>query len=97
MLGAITFDPPLSEGKRAVVSQGQVSRGVKRSGAAAGVIPTFIALAPPSVSPMTYAQSEYAVDGDSVIVAFGPDADRLSPTDREGVEAALRHCFPLSR
>lgn len=93
-LSGITFDPPLSEGKRAVASQGQVSCGIKLWIRVRGSLKPFIALAPPSVSAITYAQFEYPVEGDSVLVAFGPDGTQLSATDRQGAEAALRHWLP---
>lgn len=93
-LSTITFAPPLSDRKREVASQGQVSCGVKLWIRVRGSLKPFIALAPPSISAITYVQFEYSVDGDSVLVAFGPDGNLLSASDRKGAEAALRHWLP---
>jgi monoamine oxidase len=93
-LRGIEFTPALSEGKRAVVEQGQTSRGVKLWARLRGRTPPFLAFASPADSPLTIAQYEYAVDDDSVIVAFGDDATRITPDDRDGAQAALRRWLP---
>lgn len=90
----IVFDPPLSDGKRAVVDAGQTGRGMKVWARVRGPVRPFLGFASPDVSPLNIAQYEYEVDGDSIVVAFGADNERLSPEDRDGVEAALRRWLP---
>jgi monoamine oxidase len=93
-LPGLTFQPELPEAKQAAVEQGQPSRGIKLWARIRGLVEPFIGFAAPSVSPLTIAQYEYEVDGDSLVVLFGDDAARIGPHDREAVQAAVRHWLP---
>ena len=92
-LNGIEFRPGLSEGKRAAASEGQASRGLKVWARVRGEMEPFIALAP-SDQPLTWVQYEYAVDGDSLILGFGPDAGQLDTNDPAAVQKAIRAWLP---
>lgn len=92
-LRRIEFWPELSASKQRVASQGQASRGVKAWARVRGVEAPFLAFAPPP-APFAAVQSVEEVDGDWLVVCFGADADLIDPTDREGIEAALRGWLP---
>lgn len=92
-LGAIDFDPPLSPAKRAAAKQGQVSRGFKVWMRAKGRVDRFIAFAPDHC-PLTMMGYEYEVDGDTILLGFGPRADALDITDVRAVEAAVHQWRP---
>jgi len=92
-LPCITFDPPLHETKRRAAEQGQTSCGTKVWARLKGEYEPFAALAPAD-GPFTLAQVEYADNGETILVAFGPDSTRIDGTDREAVQAALRRWVP---
>ena len=92
-LDSVTFDPPLPEGKRRAAHQGQASQGVKVWARLRGEYEPFVALAPGS-APLTLCQVEYVGDGETLVVAFGSVSERLSGTDREAVQQALRQWLP---
>ncbi len=92
-LGLIEFRPELSPSKRRVASRGQASRGVKAFARLRGVQDPFLAFAPPP-APLAAAQWVGEVDGDSLVVCFGADAELIDPSDRGGIEAALRSWLP---
>ena len=92
-LGRIAFDPPLSVAKRAVAAEGQSGRGVKVWGRIRGELQPFLWLAP-TPAPITLAASEGHLDGDTLMVGFGPDADRLDPNDLAAVAEAVRTWLP---
>ncbi|WP_037196806.1 MULTISPECIES: flavin monoamine oxidase family protein [unclassified Rhodococcus (in: high G+C Gram-positive bacteria)] len=94
VLSTINFDPPLSAGKRKIVDAGQASRGVKVWARVRGTVDPFVGMAAPDTSPLTFAQLEYYVDGDSLIVAFGPDASTVGPDDLPTIQDALRRWLP---
>lgn len=89
----ITFSPPLSLEKQASSKEGQTSKGVKVWARAKGMLEPFDALAPGDY-PINSVHLDRYIDGDSIIVGFGPSAEWLDPCDREGVEKALRHWIP---
>jgi monoamine oxidase len=89
VLDSVTFDPPLSEGKRRAAHHGQASQGVKIWARLAGEYEPFVALAPGAAA-LTLCQVEYVEDGSTVVVAFGSDSSRLDGTDRAAVQEALR-------
>jgi pseudooxynicotine oxidase len=93
-LGAVAFEPPLGDGKQAVLKQGQAGRGVKVWGVVTGVPEPLAALAPDS-RPLTSATTwELLDDGGQLVFAFGPDAGRLRPGDQRAVRAALAELLP---
>jgi monoamine oxidase len=93
VLDSVTFDPPLSEGKRRAAHQGQASQGVKVWARLRGEYEPFVALAPGS-APLTLCQVEYVEDGETIVVAFGSVSERLDGTDRSAVQEALRTWLP---
>ena len=93
VLKSIEFTPPLSEDKMIVAKEGQASRGVKVIARIRGEFEPFMASAPGNY-PLVYAQLEYLVEGDSIVVAFGPDATRLDANDVSAVNSAFRQWLP---
>jgi monoamine oxidase len=93
VLDSVTFDPPLSEGKRRAAHQGQASQGVKVWAKLRGEYEPFVALAP-GAAPLTLCQVEYVQDGTTLVVAFGSDSRRLDGSDPDAVQQALRSWLP---
>jgi monoamine oxidase len=93
VLDSVTFDPPLSEGKRRATHQGQASQGVKVWARLRGEYEPFVALAPGS-APLTLCQVEHVADGETLVVAFGSVSERLEGTDPAAVQEALRTWLP---
>ncbi|PRY49626.1 monoamine oxidase [Geodermatophilus tzadiensis] len=93
VLDSVTFDPPLSEGKRRAAHQGQTSQGVKVWARLRGEYEPFVALAPGS-APLTLCQVEEVGDGETLVVAFGSVSERLDGNDRVAVQEALRGWLP---
>ena len=93
VLDSVTFDPPLSEGKRRAAHQGQASQGVKVWARLRGEYEPFVALAPGS-APLTLCQVEHVGDGETLVVAFGSVSARLDGTDPAAVQEALRTWLP---
>ena len=89
VLSHIDFRPGLSPAKQAATREGTAAQGLKTWIRVRGDVEPFTAYAPAG-HPLVFARTEYSVDGDTILVAFGPEATRLSPSDREGVAAALR-------
>lgn len=89
----IEFNPALSLEKQASSKEGQTSKGVKVWARVKGVLEPFDALAP-GWYPLNSVHLDRYVDGDSILVGFGPSAELLNPEDRVGVEKALRHWLP---
>lgn len=93
VLGAIAFDPPLSPGKAGASMRGQVSRGVKVWMRVRGKIEPFIAFAPEDY-PLTMMGWEYDIDGDTILLGFGPSSAQLDVTSLQAVQAAARQWIP---
>lgn len=93
VLNDIEVVPPLHPAKFAAGVEGQASTGVKFWARVKGDLPNFVALSS-GAYPMNYAQAEYKVDGDTIVVGFGPDATKIDITDRAAVEAGLRQWLP---
>jgi monoamine oxidase len=89
----IEFTPALSLEKQASSREGQTSKGVKIWARVKRELAPFDALAHGSY-PLNSVHVDRYVDGDTIVVGFGPSADKLKPTDREGVEKALQHWLP---
>ncbi|RNL80755.1 flavin monoamine oxidase family protein [Halostreptopolyspora alba] len=87
-LSGIVFDPGLSALKQAAATEGQASRGVKTWVKVRGEVEPCYLLGGPDL-PLTFAQPEYTVDGDTVFVAFGPDSARIRPDDLGAVAKAM--------
>ncbi|HWO75229.1 MAG TPA: NAD(P)/FAD-dependent oxidoreductase [Bacillus sp. (in: firmicutes)] len=93
VLQDITFEPALSLEKQAASREGQTSKGVKVWARVKGKLEPFDALAPGQY-PLNSVHLDRYVDGDSIIVGFGPNVEWLNPNNREGVEKALRYWIP---
>ncbi len=93
VLKDIEFQPALSKKKRAVSEEGQTSKGVKVWARIRGEFEPFNAMAPGHY-PINSVHVDRILDGDSLIVGFGSDANLLDPMDRDAVEQALRHWLP---
>jgi monoamine oxidase len=87
-LASIRFEPGLSAQAAQAATTGQASQGLKTWIKVRGEVEPFLAFGGKGL-PLTYAQSEYTVDGDTLLVAFGPDAVRLRPDDVDAVTKAL--------
>lgn len=89
----MAFDPPLSARKVAASRRNQVSQGVKVWMRAKGKIDGFIAFAPEDY-PLTMMGTEYDVDDDTILLAFGPRSSDLDIRDVAAVQAAARQWLP---
>ncbi|GAA3315620.1 flavin monoamine oxidase family protein [Arthrobacter ramosus] len=92
-MGGISFEPPLPESSTKAISEGQVSRGIKAWIKVKGTRRPFVALGLADWQ-LNFAQTEYDHDGDTILVAFGPDSSRLDVTDLRQVQAALDLLVP---
>ncbi len=93
ILNSIEFTPPLSRQKRDAAERGQVSTGLKVWMRARGDVGRFIAFAPDS-SPLTMTGYEYTIDGDAILIGFGPRSADLDINDVRAVEAVVRQWLP---
>lgn len=89
----IEFSPALSLEKQASSREGQTSKGVKVWARVKGKLQPFDALAPGHY-PLNSVHLDRFVDGDSIVVGFGPNAAILDPNDKIAVENALKHWIP---
>ena len=80
------LDVPLSAGKRRAIDAGQIGAGLQGVGIRLrGEHEPFVALGGADW-PITFAQTEYWDDGDTLVVAFGPDATAIDLTDLAAVQ-----------
>ena len=92
-LGAVNFEPPLPAPAQKGISEGQASRGIKLWITVKGKVMPFVALGS-AEWPLNFAQAEYDQDGNTILVAFGPDTARLDPADIRQVQAAIDLLLP---
>lgn len=92
-LGIIEFEPALSAGKQLAAKEGQASCGIKVWIRVRGEHPPF-AFMGDCDEPLTYGMTEYTVEGDTLVVAFGPESTRLDITDAQAVAASLHRYRP---
>jgi monoamine oxidase len=93
-LAAIDFSPALAAGKRAEATRGQASRGIKLWAHVRGDVDPLYVMAPDD-HPITFVETiELLADGSQLLVAFGPDADRLPPEDEPAVRRAFAELLP---
>ncbi|MBT2548792.1 NAD(P)/FAD-dependent oxidoreductase [Arthrobacter sp. ISL-65] len=92
-MGTIAFEPPLPGASRKSIAEGQVSRGIKVWVTVRGDVQPFVALGA-AEWPLNFAQAEYDQDGNTILVAFGPDSTRLDATDLQQVQAAVDLLVP---
>jgi monoamine oxidase len=96
-LGAVRFDPPLSEVKREAAEEGLVSLGVKVWAKIAPGSPSGFAAAPDRF-PLSFVETVAPTpDGGTVVVGFGPSAAVLSPDDPGPVARAIEELLPGAR
>ncbi|MBB3664571.1 monoamine oxidase [Prauserella sediminis] len=93
VLNRIDFEPPLNHDLHRVAAEGQASTGLKVWIRVRGDTGRFVALAD-STAPLNFLQYEYADDGDSLIVGFGPCSDALDFHDPQAVQAELHKWRP---
>lgn len=89
----ITFEPALSELKDEMFQEGHTAKGYKFWALFKGEIEPFQALASEDY-PVSYAKCEEVVDGNTVVVGFGVNGEKLDPTDKEQMKQALLQWFP---
>lgn len=87
------LDVELSEGKREAIAAGQIGNGCKPWIRLRGEHEPFVALGGADW-PITFLQSEYWVDGDTLVVGFGPDATKIDLTDLDAVQEQVRRLIP---
>ncbi len=92
VLGTIAFSPALSDAKQPAIAAGQASHGLKVWVRARGEIDRFVIGEPGG--PLSYLQPEYRVEGDTLFLAFGPDAGSLDVTDHAAVVDAVGRLLP---
>jgi monoamine oxidase len=93
-LAMIDFAPALGSEKQAVADRGQASRGIELWAHVRGDLEPFFFMAPDHY-PLTFLATEKALDdGSQLLVAFGPDAERLRPGDEQEVRRAIRERLP---
>ena len=96
-LGAVRFDPALSERKREAAEEGLVGLGVKVWAKLAPGSPSTFAAAPDRF-PLSFVETVAPTpDGGTVVVGFGPSAAALSPDDPEPVARAIEDLLPGAR
>jgi monoamine oxidase len=94
-LHGIQFDPPLSQAKATAAEQGQASRGLKVWVRASGLLPHWFGVAPDDHL-LTWLQTEYYSDGNTLLVGFGPSGRDLDPNDLGAVAAAVNDLLPAA-
>jgi monoamine oxidase len=92
-LGSLLFDPPLRPLKREAAARGSVGLGVKVWATLGEDYPSSFSTAPDRF-PLTFAQTEPVGDGRPFVLAFGPSAERLPPSDHAMVGAAIEDMLP---
>jgi monoamine oxidase len=93
-LAMIDFAPALAPEKRAVADRGQASRGLKLWAHVRGDLEPFFFMAPDD-HPLTFVVTEKVLDdGSQLLVAFGPDAERLRPGDDREARRVLAEWLP---
>jgi monoamine oxidase len=93
VLASIEFSPPLSEGKRAIASEGQAGTGVKLHVKVRGQLGDFAGMAP-WPAPLSSLSSKYADAEGTVLTAFGPSGKLLDINDDGAIQAAVRRVLP---
>jgi monoamine oxidase len=93
VLAAITFAPPLSQGKQEAGRERQASRGLKVMALARGVPNDFFGIAPDS-HPLTFLGADRQEPDGVVMVGFGPDAQAFDVNDGQAVQEVLQQFLP---
>lgn len=93
VLEKIAFEPPLPPAKAEGARGGQVSKGVKVWIRLRGVHAPFVALGQADW-PLNFFQAEYTIDGDTIVVGFGPDASKINASEAAAVQEQLGRLVP---
>ncbi|MGW0038237.1 NAD(P)/FAD-dependent oxidoreductase [Gordonia sp. NPDC003376] len=93
IVNSISVTPPLGHDIPKVSDEGQTSTGVKVWIRVKGDVDRLAAMAD-SDSVLNFVQYEYACDGDSLLVAFGPRSGLIDLTDPKAVEDELHKWRP---
>ncbi len=88
-LDRIAFEPALPRVLTDAAARGQLGLGAKLWIRVRGTHPHYVAFGDRDW-PLTFFQSEYHVDGDTVIIGFGPDAGAIAAEDHDRVQEMLR-------
>jgi monoamine oxidase len=92
-LGALDFDPPLPDDKRAAIAAGQASRGIKVMLRVRGPATALNAIRPGH--PFGYLATEaVGDDGSQLLIGFGPDAGGRDWQDLAGLQRQLDAILP---
>lgn len=89
----VNFEPPLSAAKTEGLRLGQVSKGIKVWIRLKGEHIPFVALGGADW-PLNFFQTEYGIDGDTIVVGFGPDAAKIDVEDAAAVQEQLVRLVP---
>ena len=93
-LAMIDFSPALGSEKQAVADRGPGKPGHQAVGARSWG-PGAVLLHGPDHYPLTFLATEKVLDdGSQLLVAFGPDAERLRPGDEQEVRRAIGERLP---
>jgi monoamine oxidase len=92
-LKAVAFEPPLPAAKADGIRRGQVAKGTKVWLRIRGEQAPFVALGGADW-PLNFFQAEYALEGDTIAVGFGPDATKIDVEDCAAVQAQLVRLVP---
>jgi monoamine oxidase len=93
-LGALRFVPALDAAKQSALSEGHAGRGVKLWARVRGLQEPVFTMAPDDQS-LTFVVTENALDdGSHLVVALGPDAQRLPPGDEKAVRDGFTAMLP---
>jgi monoamine oxidase len=96
-LGSVRFDPELSDTKQEAAREGVVSLGVKVWAKLGGGFPSAFSAAPDRF-PLSFVETfTSTADGGTVVVAFGPSAAAISPSDPEPAARAIEEMLPGAR
>jgi monoamine oxidase len=97
VLDGIEFTPPLSSARRAVAREGQASRGLKTWLHVPDFQERFCGCAPDGHA-LSYLKTEVLLDdGGALVLAFGPDAERLDIANPEALTEAIQPLLPGHR
>jgi monoamine oxidase len=89
----IDFDPPLSGGKKAMATDGQLSQGIKVYVKLKENVGTLWGMGS-AEQPFTLLQTEKYGENGSILIAFGPSREALDINDGDAVAAQIRRYLP---
>jgi monoamine oxidase len=92
-LRRIEFAPALACETVEALENGQVGLGVKAWFSIEGEVPHFVAFGA-AEWPFNFLQSEYHVDGRTIVIGFGSDSTAIDATDVVAVQAAVDRLVP---